>query len=123
MVTINREKSRLLRQQQTFSEQCLWQQLRNRQLAGYKFHRQYVIGHYIVDFVCRTKKLIVELDGAHHVEGDQVEYDQIRTQFFVAQGYRVLRFWNAELESTMPAVLKSINEALEAPLPSGEGLG
>jgi very-short-patch-repair endonuclease len=126
MTTTNREKSRLLRQQQTPAEQCLWQQLRNRQLDGYKFHRQYAIGHYIVDFVCRTEKLIVELDGIHHAEADQAEYDQIRTQFLTAQNFRVLRFWNTEIEESMPSVLDKIHLVLKTltpqpPLPEVEG--
>jgi very-short-patch-repair endonuclease len=126
MTIINREKSRLLRQQQTLAEQCLWQQLRNRQLDGYKFHRQYAIGHYIVDFVCRAEKLIVELDGIHHAEVDQAEYDQIRTQFFIAQGYHVLRFWNRDIEASMPSVLDKIHSVLKTltpqpPLPEVEG--
>ncbi|MDD5395268.1 MAG: DUF559 domain-containing protein [Thiothrix sp.] len=126
MMITNREKSRLLRQQQTLAEQCLWQQLRNRQLDGYKFHRQYAIGYYIVDFVCRAEKLIVELDGAHHAEADQVEYDHIRTQFLVAQGYRVLRFWNADIEQSLSKTLEAIRTALKTltpqlPLPEVEG--
>jgi very-short-patch-repair endonuclease len=76
-----------------------------------------------VDFVCRTERLIVELDGVHHAEADQVEYDQIRTEFLVSQGYKVLRFWNTEVEHSLSSTLEAINAALKAPLPLGEGLG
>jgi len=59
----------------------------------------------------------------HHAEENQVEYDQIRTAFLVAQGYRVLRFWNTKVETAMPSVQAKITAALLAPLPPGEGLG
>ncbi|UJS25286.1 endonuclease domain-containing protein [Thiothrix winogradskyi] len=123
MTIPNREKARSLRQQQTSAEQRLWQQLRNRQLDGYKFHRQYVIAPYIVDFACRAEKLIVELDGTHHAEPDQAEYDQIRSECLAAQGYRILRFWNTDIDHALPTILETIKFTLKAPLPPGEGLG
>jgi very-short-patch-repair endonuclease len=113
MSVVMRERARLLRQQQTQAEQLLWQQLRNRQLAGYRFQRQFVIGFYIVDFVCRAQKLIVELDGVHHAALDQIAYDAERTQFLAAQGFRVLRFWNAQIETSLPNVLQQIQIALQ----------
>lgn len=66
-------KARNLRQNSTDVERVLWQQLRNRQLSGYKFKRQVPIGFYIVDFLCSSTKLIVELDGGQHAE--QQDYD------------------------------------------------
>ena len=86
-------------------------------MAGYRFQRQFAIGFYIVDFVCRAEKLIVELDGAHHAEADQEAYDQVRTKFLAAQGFRVLRFWNGEVESAMPTVLQKITMMLQPPAP------
>ena len=53
------------------------------------------IGGYIVDFVSMEHRLIIELDGGQHSE--QIEYDERRTAFLNAQGYRVLRFWNNEV--------------------------
>ena len=117
MNVTTREKARLLRQQQTAAEQLLWQQLRNRRLAGYRFQRQFAIGFYIVDFICRAEKLIVELDGAHHAEADQIAYDEERTQFLAAQDFRVLRFWNGEVETAMPDVLHKIEAVLNTLTP------
>ena len=57
-----------LRQNVTDVERLLWYHLRNKQLGGYKFRRQQPIEKYIVDFVCMSNKLIVELDGSHHAE-------------------------------------------------------
>jgi len=72
----------------------LWFALRDRRLAGFKFVRQEAIGSYIVDFVCRDRKLIVEVDGGQHVESVR---DLKRDAELAAEGYRVLRFWNSDV--------------------------
>ena len=56
-------RARSLRQSQTQAEAALWRQLRGRQVGGCKFVRQEPIGPYFVDFVCRERRLIVEVDG------------------------------------------------------------
>lgn len=61
-------RARHLRHHQTDAERQLWSQLRDRNLTGHKFRRQHIIGHYIADFVCIEKKLIIELDGSQHME-------------------------------------------------------
>jgi len=73
-----------------------------------KFKRQEPIGPYFVDFVCHLKKLIIELDGGHHGEEDQIKYDQIRTEFLERQGYKVIRFWNAEVFTNIEGVLEAL---------------
>ncbi|MCP4406239.1 MAG: endonuclease domain-containing protein [Gammaproteobacteria bacterium] len=103
-------KARYLRQNQTEAEQALWRQLRNRQLMGYKFRRQYVIKPYIVDFVCVAAKLIVEIDGGQHAE--QRHYDQRRSRLLESQGYRVVRYWNNEVLNNMEGVLEALTLAL-----------
>jgi type I restriction enzyme S subunit len=120
-------RARELRQQQTPDEQALWQQLRAKRFSGHKFRRQQVLGHFIVDFVCFAKRLIVELDGGQHAEA--VEHDGRRDAWLEQQGFRVLRFWNNEWSQQPEAVLESIWQALqqEPPLPNpsparGEGL-
>jgi len=79
--------------------------LRNDQL-GVSFRRQHAIGNYIVDFCSPRQKLIIELDGGQHLE--QQEYDQVRTEFLQAKGYRVLRFWNKDVLSDLNGVMKAI---------------
>jgi len=59
--------ARQLRVNQTDAEKVLWNRI-NRQLDGHKFARQVPIGHYICDFVCREKLLIIEVDGGQHNE-------------------------------------------------------
>ena len=73
----------------TYAVNRIWYYLRNRRLAGYKFVREHVIGNYIVDFVCREKKLTIAIDGSQHI--DAIEYDAKRTLYLESHGYRVLR--------------------------------
>jgi len=68
------------------------------------------LGHYIVDFVCFEKRLIVEVDGSQHIE--QQSYDEARGQWLESQGYRVLRFWNDEVLNRTESVVEAIAEQL-----------
>lgn len=60
--------ARELRKTMTDAERKLWHGLRLRQMHGYKFRRQFPLGHYIVDFVCLEARLIVEVDGGQHAD-------------------------------------------------------
>ena len=113
-----KNRARNLRKNQTEAEKLLWSSLRNRQIAGCKFRRQWPIGPYIVDFACLSRKLLIELDGGQHSEA--IAYDEARTKFLEAQGYRVIRFWNNEMLTEPTAVLQRIYEELMqgADLPS-----
>ena len=101
---------RRLRRQATDTEMRLWFALRDRRLGGFKFVRQEAIGSYIVDFVCREKKLIVEVDGGQHAENAR---DRLRDRTLIAQGYHVLRFWNSDVLSNPDGVLSTIIAKLE----------
>ena len=74
-----KESSRDLRKNLTDAEQKLWQKLRNKQINDHKFRRQFVLGNYIVDFICLDKRLIVEVDGGQHMEN--VGYDSQRDEW------------------------------------------
>ena len=116
-----------LRQHQTDAEQLLWHHLRNRQLAGFKFRRQAIIGPYIVDFACFNPKLVIELDGGQHA--DKQLYDEGRTSRLQQRGYTVLRFWNHEVLAQTQDVLAHIvsvaqrlnNTPSPQPSPCGRG--
>ena len=115
-------RARKLRRESTDAERALWPRLRDRGLRGFKFRRQAPIGHYIVDFLCMERQLVVELDGGHHA--DQRESDEIRTRALESQGFRVLRFWNDEVLRQPDSVLGAILSHLDpAPSPHGRGLG
>nr|MCU0406496.1 DUF559 domain-containing protein [Ignavibacteriaceae bacterium] len=59
-------KRRKLRQNQTEAEKLIWRFIRNRQILGFKFKRQYSIDHFVIDFYCPELKLAVEADGGTH---------------------------------------------------------
>jgi very-short-patch-repair endonuclease len=100
---------RRLRGQQTDAERKLWFALRDRRLGGFKFVRQEAIGPFIVDFVCRDKNLVIEVDGGQHAESAA---DARRDAYLAREGYRVMRFWNNDVLSNREGVLLTILEAL-----------
>ena len=106
-----KERARGMRHEPTPTEAKMWQLLRGNQL-GVKFRRQHSIDHYIVDFVCLTHKLIVELDGPGHLEPDQADYDQGRTAYLMELGYRILRFTNEQALNLPKRVLATIKANL-----------
>ena len=108
-------RAKTLRKNATDTERQLWRYLRNRQ-SGIKFRQQQPPGHYIVDFVCFEKRLIIEIEGGQHQE--QAEYDEVRTDWLRQQGYEVLRFWNNQVLNEIEAVLEAINVALTTPPPN-----
>jgi very-short-patch-repair endonuclease len=105
--------ARAMRRNPTEAERVLWGCLRQRSLCGAKFSRQIRIGLFIADFVCREKKLIVEVDGATHGEVHEVAYDNRRTALLEAQGYRVMRVSNHAIFAERDGVLHAIAMALE----------
>ena len=102
------------------AEAKLWKHLRAHRMGDVHFRNQHAIGNYIVDFCAPRKRLIIELDGSQHL--DQKEYDDERTRYLEARGYRVLRFWNHDVLNKTDDVLKAIWSVLreeneEDPLP------
>ena len=96
----------------TEAEDRLWQELRNRKIKGYKFRRQHPINGFIPDFVCLEKKLIVEVDGDHHDEEEQKNYDAIRTKWLASGNYKMLRFTNEEVLKKNNWVIEEIGNNL-----------
>jgi very-short-patch-repair endonuclease len=109
--------ARTMRRQPTDAEAKLWRMLRLKGLAGYKFRRQHRIGGYIVDFYCPSHRLAVELDGGHHADHDQAEYDRNRTMRLNQFGVCVLRFWDDDVLKHTDAVAEEILRHLGEPLP------
>ena len=107
-----KERRGELRKNQTDVEKALWGKLRNRQLSGIKFFRQYSVGAYILDFYSPKMKLAIELDGGHHAEQDSREYDEGRSEYLRSQSVEVLRFWNNEVIENLEGVLQRIAERL-----------
>ncbi|TAM97166.1 MAG: endonuclease domain-containing protein [Rhizobiaceae bacterium] len=103
-------RARALRFHDTEPEYRLWSDLRNRRLNGYKFVRQIPLGPFIVDFLCREKFLVLDLDGSQHAESSD---DIRRTNWLNSNSYSVLRFWNDEVLRERRAVLETILAVLD----------
>ena len=117
-------RSRELRLNATPAERALWVQLSARKISGVRFNRQFPIGPFICDFVSRSAKLIIEVDGGQHAV--DIEKDQSRTAYLEAQGYRVIRFWNNDVLERIAGVVSEIEAVLERgppPTPPANGRG
>lgn len=110
-------KARLLRRRMTNAEKKFWAMVRNRRL-GAKFRRQVPVGPYIVDFLCLSANLVVELDGEQHHTAEGKEYDFHRDQFLREQGLTVLRFSNFEFSANQDGVMLRIWEHVRKTEPS-----
>jgi very-short-patch-repair endonuclease len=111
-------RAKHLRTEETAAEARLWAQLRARRLNGLKFVRQQVIGPYIVDFACRSNRLILEVDGATHGSSTELAHDQRRTVFLESKGWKVLRVSNEAVFNNLNGVCDMILIALEHEAPS-----
>ncbi|AWN37856.1 endonuclease domain-containing protein [Methylobacterium radiodurans] len=108
-----------LRVARTEAERRLWYRLRDRRLGGFEVVRQETIGSYVAGLCCREARLIIEVDGSPHAEST---HDQARDERLTARGYRILRFWNAEVLNNTLGVLDTILAALPpSPRVRGEG--
>ena len=95
----------------TEAESVLWECLR-RNALGARFRRQHPVCGYIPDFVCLSRKLIIEVDGGYHDTPEQQADDQIRTEVFRRMGFEVLRFKNEEVNLDVKEVIQRIKKEL-----------
>ena len=102
--------ARNLRKNATLEERRLWNALREFPIP---FHRQKVIGQYIVDFYCHQAKLAIEVDGSQHAEDEHIKRDQVRTAYLNSIGIRVIRFSNADVYEAFGAVCEEIKLVIE----------
>ena len=105
------EEAKRMRKEPTDAEAALWELLRDKKL-GDKFRRQHLIDDFIVDFVCLSKNLVIEVDGGYHNDFTQKEYDQQRTLYLNEKGFKVIRFTNEEVLGNTEAVLTKIKDIL-----------
>jgi leucyl-tRNA synthetase/very-short-patch-repair endonuclease len=120
-----------MRKNPTEAEAVLWKELKGKK-TGFKFRQQHPIDEFIPDFVCLSRKLIVELDGKYH--DFQVDKDDQRTLKLEQKfGYKVIRFTNEEVINDTKGVVLKISEVIkqrpeffkneDEVLPSGKDLG
>jgi very-short-patch-repair endonuclease len=106
------ERARQLRKSMTRQEVKLWVHLRSWRSRGFHFRRQAPHEGYIVDFVCLRSGVVVEVDGGQHNFDRHQEKDRARDRHFAAQGFKVLRYWNNEIDRNLEGVLMDIDRVL-----------
>lgn len=108
--------ARALRKRLTPQEAKLWVKLRELRPCGFHVRRQAPIGPYIVDFGCLRERLVIEVDGGQHGTSEGQLQDERRDAFLREQGFRVLRFWNSDIDRNLEGAMQIIVAAL-APHP------
>ena len=96
----------------TYEEKTIWYNYLNK--IQPRFHRQKIIGNYIVDFYCPKLKIVIEIDGIQHYEEDNAKYDFRRTEFLENLGLTVIRFDNSEIKRDYYSVLYYITTHCES---------
>ena len=109
-----KENRRRLRKEQTYTEEIVWMQLRNRQILGYKFRRQYSVDKYIIDFYCPELKLAIELDGDVHNLPEQKEKDIVRQKYLEEFGINLIRIKNEEFFSNPNKTFEKIENKIKS---------
>ena len=101
-----------MRKNQTDEEKKVWYQILKGRTP--KFHRQRIIGNYIVDFYCPQLRLAIEIDGYQHFYEENIEYDNKRTEYIESQDIYILRFENTEVNKDIEYVRYIINNVCVA---------
>ena len=100
--------SQHLRKNMTDAEKLLWLKLRRKQLKGYQFYRQKIIGKYVVDFYCPKANLVIELDGGQHYSETGKAKDRTRDDVLTETGIKALRFSDRDVFENIGGVMGGI---------------
>lgn len=101
-------RARAMRNNPTRAEQAMWRLLRER-FGEWRFRRQVPLAHHIADFASHRARLVIEIDGGQHGGTG----DEARTRVLEGEGYRVLRFWNAEVLENREGVALTLARVLD----------
>ena len=114
-------KRRILRNNMTRPELLLWTKLKNKQMDGYRFRRQFSIGRYVADFYCPELKLVIEIDGPNHNTKENIEYDRERDLFMHSLDINIIRISNSQILDNIDEAIVIIKTKIPFPLTKGEG--
>ncbi|MDP3493939.1 MAG: endonuclease domain-containing protein [Hyphomonadaceae bacterium] len=103
-----RSRAKAMRWPMTRAETILWTRLQRARLMGLHFRKQHPVGPYIADFACVKARLVVEVDGETHWREAERMRDARRTAFLEAEGWTILRVWNADVYSNEEGVVETI---------------
>jgi very-short-patch-repair endonuclease len=103
-----RDKRRSLRNNMPPAEKLIWSKIRNKQIEGCKFRRQYSIGAFVIDFYSPELRLALEIDGESHFVNGAQTYDNERELFLKDRATKILRFTNSQVYQDLDTVLELI---------------
>jgi very-short-patch-repair endonuclease len=95
-----------LRNNMTYAEKILWNELRKKEIFKARFKSQHPVGIFVADFYCHKYILIIEVDGEIHMNEDVMEYDDGRSHDIEKLGIKILRFPNKEIIENIDLVIK-----------------
>ena len=96
----------------------LWVRLRSLKADGFHFRRQAPLQGYYPDFICLSRRLVIEVDGPHHDDIEQRAHDARRDQVFLRSGFQTLRFTTRAVHEDINAVVDVICRAFDAASPT-----
>ncbi|RJF85361.1 endonuclease domain-containing protein [Sphingomonas cavernae] len=100
-------KAREFRRALSLPEGLLWRELRQ-QPGGFKFRRQHPAGPFVLDFICLSAKVAIEIDGAAHDVGAKPASDEARDAWLDNQGFKTLRIPARDVLADLGAVVAFI---------------
>ncbi len=106
-----KEKAKALRKAGNLSEALLWLPLKKKNLLGLDFHRQKIIGNYIVDFYCPELQLVVEIDGVSH--DFKIEYDERREKYLESLDLTIIHYSDIDVKRNMSGVIDDLIDRCE----------
>ena len=113
------DKARALRKRLTAQEAKVWVKLRELKALGFHFRRQAPIGPYIVDFAALSARVVIEIDGGQHGLRQEMRSDDERDKFLRSRNFRVVRYWNSDIDRNLRGVMEDILRHLNTPTPTG----
>jgi len=106
-----KENAKANRKSMTEAESVFWSLVKGSAL-GQRCLRQHVIGDYIVDFLFRRSKVVVEIDGGYHFTAEQQQDDAQRSEWLERKGYKVIRFTNEQVLFDTDKVISVLKKSL-----------
>ena len=103
--------SQKLRREMTKEEAHIWYDFLKK--LPITVNRQKVIGDYIVDFYIAEFKIVIEIDGAQHYDGENREHDKERDEYFDSRGILVLRYTNGDIRQRFSSVCSDVLRAID----------
>lgn len=115
MTSVDRPTARArdMRRSMSGPEVILWSRLKRLRARGWHVRRQAPFRGYFLDFVCFSRRLVIEVDGSQHAEDGQAAHDKVRDRVLAREGFETLRVWAGQVARDLDGVMDSIVLALE----------